>query len=80
MKILTVGAFKANFSKVIEWIREGEVVAVTYGKSKKIIGYFSQTASQNIGRKRKLGILTKSMKMRIRKDWEIQESEFLGIG
>jgi len=42
MKTLTVGDFKSKFSEVIEWVKNGEEIAVTYGKSKKIIGYFSK--------------------------------------
>ncbi len=40
MKTLTVGEFKAQFSSVIEMIKSGEEVEVTFGKQKEVIGVF----------------------------------------
>jgi hypothetical protein len=40
MKTMTVGEFKTHFSEVIEQVKKGEEIAVTYGKKKEIIGYF----------------------------------------
>jgi hypothetical protein len=40
MRTMTVGEFKAQFSEVIEQVRKGEEIAVTFGKKKQIIGYF----------------------------------------
>ncbi len=37
---MTVGEFKTHFSEVIEQVKKGEEIAVTYGKKKEIIGYF----------------------------------------
>lgn len=40
MKTKTVDEFKIHFSEVIEHVKKGEEIAVTYGKKKEIIGYF----------------------------------------
>ena len=40
MKILAVGEFKSRFSEVVQWVKQGEEVSVTYGRAKEIIGYF----------------------------------------
>jgi hypothetical protein len=40
MRTMTVGEFKAQFSEVIEQVKKGEEIAVTFGKKKQIIGYF----------------------------------------
>ncbi|MDB5022934.1 MAG: Phd YefM protein [Mucilaginibacter sp.] len=40
MKKMTVGEFKTHFSDVIEQIKSGETIAVTFGKKKEMIGYF----------------------------------------
>jgi hypothetical protein len=40
MKTMTVGEFKAQFSDVIAQVKNGEEIAVTFGKKKEIIGYF----------------------------------------
>lgn len=37
---MTVGEFKAQFSSVIEQVKKGEEIAVTFGKKKEIVGYF----------------------------------------
>lgn len=55
MKTLSVGEFKAQFSAVIEWVKAGEEIAVTYGKKKKVIGHFQPEPSKRLV-KRKLGI------------------------
>ncbi|WP_199539339.1 type II toxin-antitoxin system Phd/YefM family antitoxin [Dyadobacter luteus] len=41
MKTMTVGEFKAQFSDVIEQVKAGEKIAVTFGKKKEVIGYFT---------------------------------------
>jgi len=78
MKSLTVADFKANFSQVIEWVLKGEVIAVTYGKSKKIIGYFSNNPRSENDPKRQLGLLAGKVEYRIQEDWEMDESYFVG--
>ena len=40
MKTMTVGEFKAKFSDVIDEVKNGEEIAVTFGKKKEIVGYF----------------------------------------
>lgn len=37
---MTVGEFKAKFSEVIDKVQQGEEIEVTFGKKKRIIGYF----------------------------------------
>ncbi len=54
MKTMTVGEFKTHFSEVIEQVKRGEEIAVTYGKKKEIIGYFK---SEIKNEKRPLGPL-----------------------
>lgn len=53
---MTVGEFKTHFSEVIDLVKAGEEIAVTFGRKKKIIGYFlpQLPKSKPI---RKLGIL-----------------------
>jgi antitoxin (DNA-binding transcriptional repressor) of toxin-antitoxin stability system len=40
METITVGEFKTHFYKVLKEVKEGVEIAVTYGKSKEIVGYF----------------------------------------
>lgn len=38
---MTVGEFKAQFSNVIELVKKGEEIAVTFGKKKESVGYYT---------------------------------------
>ncbi len=74
---MTVGEFKTRFSEVIEQVNAGEKIAVTYGKKKKIIGYFSPETPQPS--KIKLGILEGKAKAIFAPDFKITEEEFLNL-
>lgn len=78
MKTMTVGEFKAQFSSVIAEVKAGEEIEVTYGKQKKVVGYFKpKKSAKKI--KRRLGILEGVSKVVFRKDFKITEDEFLGL-
>ncbi|MDB5007688.1 MAG: Phd YefM protein [Mucilaginibacter sp.] len=77
MKTMTVGEFKTHFSDVIEQVKAGEKIAVTYGKKKEIIGYFSPDTPQKP--KRKLGILEGKVEVIFKPDFEMTTEEFLGL-
>ena len=77
MKKMTVGEFKTHFSEVIEQVRDGEKIAVTFGKKKEIVGYFLPELPQQP--KRQLGILKGKAKVIFRDDFKITEEEFLGL-
>jgi hypothetical protein len=77
MKTMTVGEFKTHFSEVIEQVKDGEKIAVTYGKKKEIVGYFLPELPQQP--KRKLGILEGKAKFTFGPDFKMTEDEFLGL-
>jgi len=78
MKTMTVGEFKSHFSDVIEKVKSGEEIAVTYGKKKEVIGYFSPKKQQKP--KRKLGIMEGKAKVIFGPDFKMTEEEFLNYG
>ena len=46
---MTVGEFKSHFSEVLEQVRSGISIAVTYGKKKEVVGYFlPKSANQRL--------------------------------
>ena len=59
MKTMTVGEFKAKFSDVIAQVKAGQEIAVTFGKKKEIIGYFTPEKSElkEVKKERPLGPL-----------------------
>lgn len=78
MKTMTVGEFKSHFSEVLEDVKEGTEIAVTYGRKKEIIGYFVPKLNKNEG-KRKLGILDGKARIIFKDDFKMSEEEFLGL-
>lgn len=78
MKTMSVGEFKTKFSEVIEQVKAGEKIAVTFGKKKQIIGYFTP---ENISEKpkRKLGILEGKATAVFHDDFKMTEEEFINL-
>ena len=76
MKTVQSGELKNNFAHFLEKVIKGEVFVVSYGRKKKKVALLSPYDSKKRF-KRKLGILDGKISIRIRKDWEISESEFL---
>lgn len=76
MKKMTVGEFKTHFAEVLEEVKTGNSIAVTYGRKKEIVGYFS-SGSQVEKPKRKLGMLA-GKEVEFKPDFKMTEEEFLG--
>jgi hypothetical protein len=77
MITMTVGEFKTHFSDVIEQVKGGEKIAVTFGRKKEVIGYFSPEIPQNP--KIKLGIMEGKAKFTFSPDFKMTTEEFLGL-
>jgi len=77
MKTMTVGEFKTHFSEVIDQVKAGEEIAVTYGKKKEVIGYFIPEKPEKP--KRKLGLLEGKIEVTFMPDFEMTTEEFLGL-
>ena len=77
MKRMTVREFKTQFSDVIEQVKSGEQIAVTFGKKKQVVGYFLSEISEPKS-KRKLGILEGKASVNFHPDFKITEEEFFG--
>lgn len=78
MDQLTVGEFKAKFADVLERVKKGESVSITYGKNKKKVAAivpYKKVAKNKI----KLGLLEGKASVRFHKDFKMTEEEFLGL-
>ncbi|MGI4022389.1 MAG: type II toxin-antitoxin system Phd/YefM family antitoxin [Janthinobacterium lividum] len=75
---MSVGEFKTNFSQVIEDVKAGEKIAVTFGKKKQIIGYFLPEIPVT-KTKRKLGILEGKATVIFNSDFKMTEEEFINL-
>lgn len=75
---MSVGDFKANFSEALKKVLAGEVIGISYGKSKEIVARL--VPKENIKKPgRKIGILEGKGKVVFGKDFKMTEKEFLGI-
>lgn len=78
MKTMTVGEFKTYFSEVVEQVKDGVEIAVTYGKKKEVIGYFVPKLDRKEG-KRNLGLLDGKAEILFKDNFKMTEEEFLGL-
>ena len=77
MKTLPVGEFKSHFSEIIEDIKHGEEVAISFGKKKETIAVlvpYSKYIKKSI---RKLGLLKDNASFQLSEDFKISDDEFL---
>lgn len=78
MKTLPVGELKTHFSEVIDDVKSGEEIIITYGRKKEnvaVIIPYSQYKHKNVI---KLGLLKKK-ELTIHEDFEMTEEELLGL-
>ncbi|MBA3647482.1 MAG: prevent-host-death protein [Chitinophagales bacterium] len=77
MKTFSVGDLKANFSDVLNMVREGEEIAISYGRKKKIVARIIPEKKVNIKKKRRLGLLKGKGKVTFHGQWRITDEDFL---
>lgn len=77
MKTLPVGEFKSHFSEVLEHIKNGEEVALSYGKKKEKIAVLVPYNKYSKSKKRKIGILEDKASFSISSDFKISDEDFL---
>jgi len=78
MKTMPVGELKSHFSEVIEAIKNGEQIVISYGKKKTKIAViipFSQYAKKNGV---KLGLLKNKANCEFADDFEMTTEELVG--
>lgn len=78
MKSISVGEFKSKFSLVLEWIKSGEEVTISYGRKKKAVAVLMGIEKYKKPAKRKLGILEGKAKVAFADDFKMTTEEFLG--
>jgi prevent-host-death family protein len=78
MKTLPVGEFKTHFSEVIDDVRAGEEIIITYGKKKEQVAVVIPYSSYKKRNKIKLGLL-KNKNYKILDSFEMTEDELLGL-
>lgn len=77
MKTVTVGYFKTHFSELIERVRAGEKIVISYGKKKEKVAVLIPYAAYKT-KKIQLGLL-QDKSLNIHHDFKITEKELLGL-
>jgi len=78
MKTISVGDLKARFSEVMEAVRRGDTVVVSYGRRREKVAAivpYRQIAKRG---KRPLGTLAGKARIRFARDFSISDEELLG--
>ncbi len=78
MKTMHIGEFKAQFSEVLEWVKNGNMIRVVKGKSNELVGYFTLKSNETTIKKRKLGIAAGKGKVKFIGNINTSEKEFFG--
>jgi len=76
VKTMTVAEFKTRFSEVLEAVKQGESIAVTYGRSKRTVAIIGPPVRKR-KKGRSLGMLKGKVSFEIPPDFEMSESELL---
>ena len=77
MKTFAVGDFKTHFSEVMERVRSGEEIIISYGKKKENVAVLIPYAAYKTKRIR-LGLL-QDESFKIHDDFKMTEEELLGL-
>ena len=77
MQTLTIGELKARFSEVLEKLRNGQEIVISYGKRREKIAVIVPYSAYVSKPERKLGLLMGRAECIIHDDFEISEEEML---
>jgi antitoxin (DNA-binding transcriptional repressor) of toxin-antitoxin stability system len=78
MKTMAFGELKTRFSKILEELRQGEKVGISYGRSKKPVAVLVPYGERGKA-ERKIGILDGKTRIEFRDDFEMTAEELLAI-
>ena len=79
MKTLPVGEIKAQFSEVLEKVKQGESFGILYGKKKRPIAMIVPYVETAKKPERQIGILDGKTQIKFADNFKMTEEEFLGL-
>ena len=77
MKILTIGELKTHFSEVLEHVKQGETIVISYGRKKEKVAALIPYRQLESAKPRSLGILEGRAQCHILDDFSISDDELL---
>ncbi len=78
MQTIPVGEFKARFSEIIDLVKEGETVVVSYGRNRERVAALVPYAQLPQAKPRQLGVLAGKARVDFADDFAIHDEELLG--
>ncbi len=78
MKTLSVGEFKAQFSDVLEKVKAGESIGISYGKKKQPVAMIVPFTKKK-GGKRKIGLFDGETEIKFANDFKMTEEELANL-
>jgi len=79
MKTMPVGELKAQFSEVLEKVKQGESFGILYGRKKKPIAMIVPYTEKKKKKDRCIGLLDGKIDIKISEDFQMTEEELLGL-
>ncbi len=77
MRTMQVGELKAKFSRVLDYVKNGEEVAISFGKRRERLAVIVPYSKYKKGIRRKLGILKNRASFEIHDGFKIPDEEAL---
>ena len=77
MQTLTIGELKARFSEVLEKVRKGQEIVISYGKKREKVAVIVPYSAYGPRQERGLGLLKDRAGCIIHDDFEMSDKELL---
>jgi len=77
MKQVSVADFKAHFSGLLQAVRQGERIAIQYGRRKEIVAILTAPTRGAGGSSRRLGVLKSRARFKLGPGFKLTEAEWL---
>jgi prevent-host-death family protein len=77
MQTLTIGELKARFSEVLQIVRSGQKIVISYGKKREKVAVILPYSTYASKQERSLGLLKDRAGCIINDDFEMSEKEML---
>ena len=77
MRILTIGELKTHFSEVLEQVKQGETIVISYGRKKEKVAALIPYCQLEPAKPRSLGLLEGRAHCNISDSFSVSDEELL---
>jgi prevent-host-death family protein len=77
MQVISVGELKARFSEILNQVKKGQEIVISFGKQRKKVAFLMPYSQLKHRPQRKLGLLKGRASYRIRDDFKLSDEEIL---